>query len=371
MATAMSNVSEIDEHFLQCPICLERFENPKILPKCGHSACEKCVVEIVAKNLGLLQCPMCRADNTPMIPRNGVSGLPDNHILKSLKHFVQVAKNSPSDGRSGDVDLGEACEIDGNVAVAYCTVCQQFLCHQCRGAHNRISATKDHRVVSIQDFLISPLEILQSTTNCPVHVGKQVTMYCETCEVPVCDQCSETMHQDETHKHIHLKTAAQERKTAMIALNERVQENAPKLKSALENFEEQRTDCYRERGRLYTEIQECAQDLIDAVRIEEEKLLKDVQKTSAEDIEDLDKKIENFGKMVKKSQNSAAEVNEMFEIQNDVAFLFLEKQERVHFENLATAEFETRKSTKTKFTVNSNLLNRVEKKGIGKLSVKK
>jgi hypothetical protein len=50
----MNNVHEL----LNCPICLDRFEEPKILP-CHHSFCSKCINNVISN--GQVDCPTCRA----------------------------------------------------------------------------------------------------------------------------------------------------------------------------------------------------------------------------------------------------------------------------------------------------------------------
>jgi len=54
---------------LECPVCLDTFQDPVILPSCGHSFCRQCVNRIAAANagswlrngLGQHACPTCRS----------------------------------------------------------------------------------------------------------------------------------------------------------------------------------------------------------------------------------------------------------------------------------------------------------------------
>jgi len=44
---------------MECPICYEEFKTD-IVSKCGHCACEKCMVKMCQANV--MTCPMCRSD---------------------------------------------------------------------------------------------------------------------------------------------------------------------------------------------------------------------------------------------------------------------------------------------------------------------
>lgn len=43
---------------LNCPICLDRFKEPKILP-CHHSFCNICIINVIQDRK--IECPTCRA----------------------------------------------------------------------------------------------------------------------------------------------------------------------------------------------------------------------------------------------------------------------------------------------------------------------
>ncbi|OWF48440.1 Tripartite motif-containing protein 2 [Mizuhopecten yessoensis] len=63
---------ELDQHLLECPICLERFQEPKSLP-CHHSFCQDCLGTYITKELSekmasatSFPCPVCRRMTSPV-----------------------------------------------------------------------------------------------------------------------------------------------------------------------------------------------------------------------------------------------------------------------------------------------------------------
>ena len=52
-----SLLTKFEEH-LSCPICLEQFKDPKVLP-CLHSYCHECIVKL-NKTGNYITCPECR-----------------------------------------------------------------------------------------------------------------------------------------------------------------------------------------------------------------------------------------------------------------------------------------------------------------------
>ena len=65
---------------LDCPICLDKFQNPKAL-SCMHSFCEECLT-IHADNNRVIQCPTCRV--TIELPPGGVKDLPSNYFINRI-----------------------------------------------------------------------------------------------------------------------------------------------------------------------------------------------------------------------------------------------------------------------------------------------
>lgn len=84
MAKKGSDFAAFVGNEIECPVCLEPFDDPKCLPTCAHNVCVKCLGNIVRQNprKTRVQCPECRKKS--QIPPSGVSGFPTNHLLKRL-----------------------------------------------------------------------------------------------------------------------------------------------------------------------------------------------------------------------------------------------------------------------------------------------
>ncbi|XP_034031451.1 E3 ubiquitin-protein ligase Midline-1-like isoform X2 [Thalassophryne amazonica] len=89
------------ESELTCPICLELFEDPLLLP-CAHSLCFGCAHRILIshcatnesiQSIGAFQCPTCRYVIS-LSPERGLEGLKRNITLQNIIDRVQRASSS-------------------------------------------------------------------------------------------------------------------------------------------------------------------------------------------------------------------------------------------------------------------------------------
>lgn len=81
MASPVSNFDHIFSKESICPICLEEYVEPKVLP-CLHNICKKCLKEMLHRHTQTFHCPICRA--VCPIPERGVAGFPTNDYLARL-----------------------------------------------------------------------------------------------------------------------------------------------------------------------------------------------------------------------------------------------------------------------------------------------
>ncbi|XP_078702852.1 tripartite motif-containing protein 2-like isoform X1 [Branchiostoma floridae x Branchiostoma belcheri] len=113
------------EQLLTCPVCLDRYKKPKILP-CQHTFCqEPCLQQLADPVRRKVKCPECRAVHN--IPPKEISGFPNNiTILKFLDLPADATFSSGS----------ETCQVCRRItAISKCFHCPKRLCETCRKAH--------------------------------------------------------------------------------------------------------------------------------------------------------------------------------------------------------------------------------------------
>ena len=131
MATTRLLSKEISD-ITECPICVETFTDPKVLP-CGHTFCLKCLLKYGEhdKPGDQVACPLCRANF--VIPPGGFADLPNNFFVSKLL-LVKQPTDAERTIREKHCDICKDEEIDVN-ASGYCMECDQHLCEKCSKFH--------------------------------------------------------------------------------------------------------------------------------------------------------------------------------------------------------------------------------------------
>ena len=117
------------EEQLKCPVCLELYTDPKILP-CHHSFCQECLEKLSKKKEAsgdtcYLSCPTCR--QCTKVPKEGVGAFPVAFHLNNLKEITQGLNKKASDPQQvtcidHDKPLDGFCETCGTVVCFHCAV---------------------------------------------------------------------------------------------------------------------------------------------------------------------------------------------------------------------------------------------------------
>ncbi|XP_056664058.1 E3 ubiquitin-protein ligase Midline-1 isoform X2 [Monodelphis domestica] len=173
------------ESELTCPICLELFEDPLLLP-CAHSLCFNCAHRILVshcatnesvESITAFQCPTCRYVIT--LSQRGLEGLKRNVTLQNIIDRFQKASvsgpNSPSETRrerafdsntmtSSEKVLCQFCDQDpAQDAVKTCVTCEVSYCEEClKATHPNKKPFTGHRLIEpIPDSHIRGLMCLE------------------------------------------------------------------------------------------------------------------------------------------------------------------------------------------------------------------
>ena len=113
---------------LKCAICLELFQDPRILP-CLHTFCRECIQHSLNKNRSL-KCPVCRAKHE--LNAEGARLLPvDEYALQELplKKLQQQVGNTEQECKS----CGKQASL-----VAWCDDCDAMICQPCVALYTKV-----------------------------------------------------------------------------------------------------------------------------------------------------------------------------------------------------------------------------------------
>lgn len=138
MAAACPSLDpELVREVLECPICLETYNQDQLRPKllqCGHTVCRQCLEKLLASTINGVRCPFC----SKVSRMSSISQLADN--LTVLK-IVDCASSSAS----AQGLMCRACR--SRLPRHYCPDCGLALCDACKGeAHQQLG----HGVLSIR-----------------------------------------------------------------------------------------------------------------------------------------------------------------------------------------------------------------------------
>ncbi|XP_070546090.1 E3 ubiquitin-protein ligase TRIM56-like [Ptychodera flava] len=287
-------LDEIGEDFLCCTICLEQFKSPKILP-CLHTFCEQCLVTLVEKT-GYLNCPECRQQY--QLPVGGVPAIKGNFFMSNL---IEIFKQRLEFMQGGEIKC-EGCQK--HTATHRCVECKHYLCENCVMAHKNLPLTRTHQLMTIGEYetakSTSPVT-LQAVEYCSIHPKNEIEFYCETCQVPVCTNCTIVKHRIPKHVHRDLKDAADEYLTELKAMVDKLkvkEQEAEKNKTlAKQIHSDLRKQCSREERKVRMK----AEEITEKIKREEQRLIDELKnnykmkmKRAAADIDETELKHGNI-----------------------------------------------------------------------------
>ena len=223
------------EIIIECPICKDKFHQPKILP-CFHTFCLQCIEQCCHDGTedNVMPCPMCREQFK--VPTGGLSMLRANIDIERL-----IAAHSDSKMGVGGIAYCYLCMATSQRKVAAsssCMECQENLCEQCSNNHTIKFIT--HRPVSLESDQNIDTNIKFKSKFCNVHSTEEILFYCHDCKVSFCKKCFEThyKHDIETIDCIASKFKNKVRKylDAVNKLKKDINERSKNVNEQMESF---------------------------------------------------------------------------------------------------------------------------------------
>ncbi|XP_033637537.1 E3 ubiquitin-protein ligase Midline-1-like [Asterias rubens] len=236
-------LSKISKNHLECVICHERYNEPKIL-ECLHNFCERCLATY-QKSSGdpsIIKCPVCRKKMTFAPGTDVVATLKTNfHLVSMVEDFtLQEQLTQPE----AEKMICELC-TEHQEAKSRCMDCQFFICPSCKAIHQRISGMAGHDIVAL-DTLRSGAVGLRSKAHdeppCERHRGEKKRFYCLTCNQLICRDCTVVEHRDPTHKFTTVDEAAARGRETTRGLCHKVQKNLKIFEEASTELTKMNTD---------------------------------------------------------------------------------------------------------------------------------
>ena len=188
---------------LECPICQEQLSEPRVLP-CQHTFCLHCLEKIREhqSTRESIPCPVCRA--TYHLSTAGLADLPKNIFAGNLIDIVSEGdlQGQPRSG-SRNTENRQLCTLDtdecSQPATVYCDVCDVYMCEQCDLSHKNNKFTKKHNTMAVTKATTRRKHML-----CPKHTSKLLDIYCEECNSMICSSC---LSEHDNHKCYSLEQA--------------------------------------------------------------------------------------------------------------------------------------------------------------------
>ncbi|XP_071845546.1 uncharacterized protein [Apostichopus japonicus] len=214
MATWNPFIEDLTENFFKCSVCLDQFNEPKLLP-CLHRYCNDCLRKVFqASHDGTIECPLCK--QRCCIPEDGLDGFKTDFHMKSVLEFIELRKSF----EKKDFKQCVSCSKDV-VCSAYCFKCRDFLCDECYKVHISNKMFTDHQPSTLklenmaaQNLTMEEIAAMTEDPRCHFHIKEQAKLCCGTCQnEPVCLVCTHGQHKG--HDLIDVTHLAQKERTLL------------------------------------------------------------------------------------------------------------------------------------------------------------
>ena len=283
-AVAKQALKKLEDQ-LTCAICLDAFKDPKLL-QCFHVYCKECLQKLVVQDQQrqvTLRCPTCRR-STQLPQGSTVSDLqPAFHI----HHLFEIQDAFEKVKEPQKVVCGN-CIKETRTATSYCRDCGEFICATCVDVHTQWNRLSKHEVVPLNEFAkkVKQLDALKKVTlYCSLHQGKELELYCETCEELICHNCIVKKHRD--HQYDLVTDTFERQKGEIVASLEPVEGHLENVGKIRKQIEAQSKAAKAKRDTVAAEIQQKTRELQEMLEKRKEELISQLDESTQQTFKNL------------------------------------------------------------------------------------
>ena len=180
------------------------------------------------------------------------------------------------------------CTKDTRTAISYCRDCGEFICAGCTDVHVQWDLFSKHEVVPLNEFekKVKQLDALKKVTlYCSLHEGKELELYCETCEELICHNCIVKKHRD--HQYDLVTDTFERQKGEIVASLEPVERHLENADKKLKQIEAQSKAAKAKRDAIAAEIQQKTRELQEMLEKQKDELIGQLDTSTQQTLKDL------------------------------------------------------------------------------------
>lgn len=279
---------------LDCPICKERFKNPKIVD-CTHVFCLDCLQDLIEQDgRNFPPCPVCRRPIN--VPEKGASAYQTQTLYVDLIHLVETQAQGLFDCRScGETISRDHSDRCRNCKDLVCIKCIQERKHNCRkGSGSNFGASSN---------------LARRPSKCQQHCNEKLEYYCVQCQTALCKQCRDADHLDHEIQSLH--SAGIKAKKELLTVREKLEEYIGETKDSHEDLQSFMNDFSEKATFTKNQIKSEFDNIKKCINEKEVKLLREVH-----DIEVKTKK--RFETEVEEIQTKDVRAKTLDELANNI-----------------------------------------------------